>query len=78
MVQSGFMFISICNEALGMSIDEILDSDYALITSVLRERNFTINQRNKEMSSEDPNKEYEEITDFETGKIKRVEVSRNM
>lgn len=42
------------------------------------ERNYSINQRNKEMMGEDPNKEYRTVVDFETGKVKRIEVVRNL
>lgn len=76
--QSAFMFLSICQEALGLSPQEALDSDYVLITSILREHNYVVNQRNKEMAGEDSNKEYIEITDFETGKPKRIEVAKSI
>ena len=70
--QSAFMFLSICNETLGLTPEQALDSDFVLISSILRERNYILNERNKEMSGEDKDGEYIEITDFETGKKKRV------
>lgn len=71
------MFISICNEILGLTPEQVLDSDFVLLTAVLRERNFTINQRNKESLGNDKEShedegEYIEIPDFNTGKSKRV------
>lgn len=76
-LQSGFMLVAICCEALAMSPEEVLDSDYVLLLSVLKERNFFMNARYKK-PDDDGLKEGEEwvhITDFETGqrkKIKRV------
>lgn len=74
-IQSGFMLLAICNEALGLSLEEILNSDYALLLSVLRERNFFMNSRHKDSNKDDQygdNTEYVEITDFETGKKKKI------
>ena len=74
-IQSGFMLLAICNEALGLSLEEILNSDYALLLSVLRERNFFMNSRHKDLGKgedSDDYTEYVEITDFATGKKKKI------
>lgn len=74
--QSNFMFLSIANEVLGLSPEETLNSDFVLISSILRERNYISNLRNKEESfGKDDLKEDEEwitMTDFATGQPKKV------
>lgn len=67
------MFLCIVNEALGYTPDEILDSSYVLILSLLREHSFMMNKRNKEIyGDEEEDGEYIETVDFTTGKTKRV------
>lgn len=73
--QSSFMFLSICNEALGMTPEQILNSDFVLLSSILRERSYTLNDRSKDTQSDNNKKagtEYIEITDFVTGEKKSV------
>lgn len=80
--QSSFMFLSICNETLGLSPEQVLDSDFVMLMSILRERNFMLNERNKDNDvkneDEDKDKEWVEKIDFETGKLKRVEKVKNV
>lgn len=74
-IQSGFMLVAICCETLKMSPEEVLDSDYVLLLSVLKERNFFMNARDKKTEGNDKLKEGEEwitITDFATGQPKKV------
>lgn len=71
--QSCFMFLSICNEILGLKPEETLESDFVLLVSILKERNYTLNERNRLVSGEIDNKEYKEIVDINTGKIRKVE-----
>lgn len=73
-IQSGFMLLAICNEALGLSPEEVLESDYTLLLSVLRERNFFMNGDKKPKHEEDSKdgEEWVTITDFTTGQPKRV------
>ena len=66
------MFLSICCETLGLNPEEALDSDFVLITSILREHNYILNERNKQMNGEDTEAEYREVVDFDTGKLKRI------
>lgn len=70
--QSSFMFLSICCETLGLKPEETLDSDFVLITSILREHNYILNERNKQSNGEDEKDEYKEVVDFSTGQKKRV------
>lgn len=70
--QSSFMFLSICCETLGLKPEETLDSDYVLVASILREHNYILNERNKQMNGEDTEAEYKEVIDFNTGNTKRV------
>ena len=74
-LQSGFMLVAICCESLKMSPEEVLDSDYVLLLSVLKERNFFMNTRDKKTEGSDDLRDGEEwvtITDFATGQPKRI------
>lgn len=76
---SSFMFLCIVNEALGYNPDEILDSSYVLILSLLREHSFMVNKRNKELYGDDNTDDegdYIEAVDFATGKTKRVKKAK--
>lgn len=70
------MFVAICNETFGMSPEEVLESDFVLLSSVLRERSFINLQRSKEFNNTDkdetPEQEYTTVYDFKTGQMKRV------
>lgn len=68
------MFLALCQEALGLTPTEALDSDYVMIVSVLKEHSYIINDRNRQMSNdENVEGEYVEVIDFETGEMKRVQ-----
>lgn len=74
-LQSGFMLVAICCESLKMSPEEVLDSDYVLLLSVLKERNFFMSSRDKKTEENEDLKDGEEwvtITDFGTGQPKKV------
>lgn len=65
------------NEAFGYTHDQTLDSPFTLISSMLREYNFALNERNKayeSLNEEDleDGEEWVHITDFMTGKKKRI------
>ena len=78
---SSFMFLCIVNEALGYKPDEILDSSYVLILSLLREHSFMMNKRNKELYGDDNTDgegDYIEVVDFATGKTKRVKKAKTV
>ena len=72
------MFLSICNETLGLTSEQILDSDFVLLVSILRERNYTLNERNKQMNGDESGAEYVNITDFETGETKQVKKTKSV
>ena len=65
MTQSSFMFLVLCNEAFGYTHERTLDSDLALVMSMLREHGYLVNDRNKSLLMD-------EVIDFDTGKKKRV------
>lgn len=70
------MYLSICNEILGLKPEEILDSDFVMLNSILKERNYTLNERNKIINGDiedSGDKEYKEIIDFNTGDIRKIE-----
>ena len=54
------MFLVLCNEAFGYTHERTLDSDLALVMSMLREHGYLVNDRNKSLLVVD------------TGKKKRV------
>lgn len=65
-----------------MTPEEVLNSDYVMLSSILRERSYTNIQRNNKFDESDENdenrnktdkKEYVNVVDFETGALKRVE-----
>ncbi|CUQ38018.1 hypothetical protein [Parabacteroides distasonis] len=75
--QSSFMFLVLCNEAFGYTHERTLDSDLALVMSMLREHGYLVNDRNKSLlvdddESGDNHGEWVEVIDFDTGKKKRV------
>lgn len=77
MTQSSFMFLVLCNEAFGYTHERTLDSDLALVMSMLREHGSLVNDRNKSLlvdddESGDNHGEWVEVIDFDTGKKKRV------
>lgn len=75
------MFLCIVNEALGYAPEEILDSSYVLILSLLREHSFMMNKRNKELYGDDNTDgegDYVETVDFATGKTKRVKKAKTV
>lgn len=77
MTQSSFMFLVLCNEAFGYTHERTLDSDLALVMSMLREHGYLVNDRNKSLlvdddESGDNHGEWVEVIDFDTGKKKRV------
>ena len=74
--QSCFAFLVTINEAFGYTHQQTLDSSFCILMAMLREYNFIMNQRNKtgeEGTPEDSEKEWVTVTDFVTGKPKRVE-----
>ncbi|MDR2968588.1 MAG: hypothetical protein LBV32_03165 [Tannerellaceae bacterium] len=77
------MFLVIANEAFGYTHRQTLDSSFVVIVSMLREHGYLINERNKmyERSDEDDLGEGEEwkyITDFKTGKPKKIKRVKNV
>lgn len=75
MVQSNFSLLVLANEAFGYTHQQTLSSSYCVIMSMLKEYNFSMNQRNKAINGEEELKDGEEwvtITDFTTGQPKRV------
>ena len=62
MTQSSFMFLVLCNEAFGYTHERTLDSDLALVMSMLREHGYLVNDRNKSLL----------VDDDESGDIMRV------
>lgn len=75
------MFLCIVNEALKYTPEEILDSSYVLILSLLREHSFMMNKRNKELYGDDNTDgegDYIEAVDFATGKTKRVKKAKTV
>ena len=72
MTQSSFMFLVLCNEAFGYTHERTLDSDLALVMSMLREHGYLVNDRNKSLLMDDDESEWVEVIDFDTGKKKRV------
>lgn len=76
--QSCFMFLAICSETLGLKPEETLESDFVLLTSVLQEHNYIINERNKQMDGDNDQGDYKEVIDFDTGKKKRVKKVNNV
>lgn len=74
------MFIAICAETLHMKPEEVLGSDFVLLSSVLREYNYILHERNKlsygedeEVEKQESAKEFVQVVDFESGKLKKVE-----
>lgn len=70
------MLLVIANEAFGYSHEQTLNMSFVLLLSMLRERRFINNERDRAYDRvNDDLKEGEdwvEITDFQTGKKKRV------
>lgn len=78
---SSFMFLCIVTEALGYTPDEILDSNYVFILSLLREHSFMMNKRNRELYGDEAaggEGDYIETVDFATGKTKRVKKAKTV
>lgn len=78
MTQSSFMFLVLCNEAFGYTHERTLDSDLALVMSMLREHGYLVNDRNKSLlvdddESGDNHGEWVEVIDFDTEKRKGFE-----
>ena len=73
--QSSFMFLVTCNEAFGYSHTETLDSSFILLTGMLRERGYLMNQRAGNFHSGDVSDgedgEWIEVVDFDTGKTSK-------
>lgn len=75
MAQSSFALLVLANEAFGYTHQQTLKSSYCVMMSMLKEYNFSMNQRNKAINGEEEVKEGEEWTtviDIDTGKPKRV------
>lgn len=75
--ESSFMFLVTCNEAFGYTHNQTLDSSLVLILAMLREHGYRINERNKTMygddeTSEGDSGEWIEVTDFDTGRKKKI------
>ena len=75
MTQSSFMFLVLCNEAFGYTHERTLDSDLALVMSMLREHGYLVNDRNKSLlvdddESGDNHGEWVEVIDFDGKKEK--------
>lgn len=71
------MFLVTCNESFGYTHEQTLDSGMSVILGMLQEHGYILNKRsmalkNPESGDEDLEGEWVEITDFETGNIKRV------
>ena len=71
------MFIALCIESLKLTPEEVLKSDFVLLSSILREQSYIANQRNKQLEGDnetekDVSNDYIETIDFETGKLKKV------
>lgn len=47
------MFLVLCNEAFGYTHERTLDSDLALVMSMLREHGYLVNDRNKSLLVDD-------------------------
>ena len=67
------MFLVLCNEAFGYTHERTLDSDLALVMSMLREHGYLVNDRNKSLlvdddESGDNHGEWVEVIDFDTEK----------
>jgi len=63
------MFLVLCNEAFGYTHERTLDSDLALVMSMLREHGYLVNDRNKSLlvdddESGDNHGEWVEVIDF--------------
>lgn len=76
--QSNFMFLAICAEAFGLSPEATLESDFVLLASTLKERNYINLQRDKQMNGDvdnddKENTKYKYVVDFTTGKRKKVQ-----
>lgn len=75
MAQSSFALLVLVNEAFGYTHQQTLNSSYCMIMSMLKEYNFSMNQRNKTINGEEEINEGEEWTtviDFDTGQPKRI------
>lgn len=75
MAQSSFALLVLANEAFGYTHQQTLSSSYSMIMSMLKEYNFSMNQRNKTINGEEEINEGEEWTtviDFDTGQPKRI------
>lgn len=73
--RSSFMFLVTCNEAFGYTHEQVLDSSFALITGMLQEHGYILRKRNaisQKSDLDEDDGEWIEVTDFETGKLKRV------
>lgn len=69
------MFLAICIESLNLSPEQVLNSDFVFISSILREQSYIATQRNKQLDRVEENElddDYIEMTDFETGKKRKV------
>lgn len=74
--QSSFAFLVLVNEALGYTHQQTLDSSICIIMAMLSEYNYMMNQRNKAINNSEgdlkDDEEWVTITDFDTGKPKKV------
>lgn len=70
------MFLVIVNEAFGYTHQQTLESSFCTIVSMLKEYGYMQNERNRlyddKEESLNEDEEWVYITDFETGKRKRV------
>lgn len=75
-MQSSFSFLVNIAEIFHYTPSEILDMDFVLLMGMIREYNYTCNQRRKEYGKTDDKEEddgeYIEMPDFDTGKMKRI------
>lgn len=73
--RSSFLFLVTCNEAFGYTHEQVLDSSFALITGMLQEHGYILRKRyaiSHKSDLDEDDGEWIEVTDFETGKLKRV------
>lgn len=76
--QSDFMFLVTCSEAFGYTHEQTLDSSFPLILAMLGEHGYMVNERNrafdkdKSGASGDEDEDYVYLTDYNTGKTRKV------
>lgn len=70
--QSSFALLVAANEAFGYTHEQTLKSSFSIIMGMFREYGYMQNDRNRKSYGGEDTNEYIEITDFDTGKKKRV------